>query len=118
MMGIPLDGPAWAFGDNASVITSSNIPHSMLNKRHNALSYHRVRECIAAKIMHLVHIDGKYNPSDVLTKALGWVAFWPLVQPLFFWKGETIINKPFPVVIKEIKDDPTSALRGVSQENQ
>ena len=42
MMGVPLDGPAWMFGDNASVITSSNIPHSSLNKRHNALSYHRV----------------------------------------------------------------------------
>jgi hypothetical protein len=26
MMGIPIDGPAWAFGDNASVITSSTIP--------------------------------------------------------------------------------------------
>jgi hypothetical protein len=40
MMGIPIDGPAWGFGDNASVITSSTIPQSTLNKRHNALSYH------------------------------------------------------------------------------
>jgi hypothetical protein len=114
MMGIPIDGPAWAFGDNASVITSSTIPQSTLNKRHNALSYHRVRESIAAKIMYLVHVEGKYNPSDILTKALGWVNFWPLVQPLLFWKGETIIDKPFPMIIKDIKDDPNSALRGVS----
>jgi hypothetical protein len=28
MMGIPIDGPAWAFGDNASVITASTIPQS------------------------------------------------------------------------------------------
>ena len=28
MLGIPLDGPAWLFGDNQSVITSLTIPHS------------------------------------------------------------------------------------------
>jgi hypothetical protein len=32
MMGIPIDGPTWAFGDNASVITSSTFPQSTLNK--------------------------------------------------------------------------------------
>jgi hypothetical protein len=71
MMGIPLDSPTCMFGDNASVITSSTILHSTLNKRHNALSYHRVRECIAAKVLYLLHIDGTLNPSDALTKALG-----------------------------------------------
>ena len=34
MMGVPLDGPAWLFGDNQSVITSSTMPHLLLNKRH------------------------------------------------------------------------------------
>jgi hypothetical protein len=114
MMGIPIDGPAWAFGDNAIVITSSTIPQSTLNKRHNALSYHHVRESISAKIMYLVHVEGKYSPSDILTKALGWVTFLTLVQPLLFWKGETIIDKPLPMVIKDIKDDPNSVLRGVT----
>jgi hypothetical protein len=82
MMGIPIDGPAWMFGDNQSVITSSNIPHSNLNKRHNALSYHRVREAISAKILYFIHIDGKLNPSDILTKFLSWAKFWPLIQPM------------------------------------
>eukprot|EP00977_Amphora_coffeiformis_P023040 scaffold12128_cov105-Amphora_coffeaeformis.AAC.1 len=45
--GVPLDGPAWLFGDNKSVVTSSAIPHSTLGKRWNALSYHCVREAIA-----------------------------------------------------------------------
>jgi hypothetical protein len=84
MMGIPVDGPAWAFGDKASVITSSTIPLSTLNKRHNDLSYHHVCESIASKILYLVHVEGKYNPSDILTKAFGWSNFWPLVQPLLF----------------------------------
>ena len=50
MMGISVDGPAWAFGDNASVITSFTISQSTLNKRHNALSYHRVRDTVFAKV--------------------------------------------------------------------
>ena len=39
--GVPIK-ESYMFGDNKSVITSSTIPHSSLNKRHNALSYHRV----------------------------------------------------------------------------
>jgi hypothetical protein len=49
--GIPIDGTAWAFGDNASVITSSTIPQSTLNKQQNDLSYHCVCESIAAKVL-------------------------------------------------------------------
>ena len=40
----------YMFGDNKSVVMSSTITQSILNKRHNMLSYHRVREAIAAKI--------------------------------------------------------------------
>jgi hypothetical protein len=90
MMVIPLDGPAWMFGDNQSVITSSNIPHSSLNKRHNVLFYHRVREAISGKILYFIHIDGKLYPSDILTKFLSWAKLWPLIKPMLFWKAETI----------------------------
>ena len=118
MMGIPLDGPSWMFGDNQSVLTSSTIPHSSLNKRHNALSYHRVREAIAAGIINFMHVDGKANPSDVLTKFLGWNKFWPLVQPILFWKGETMKHVPhdlpLPEIIKETIGKSPSGLRGVS----
>jgi hypothetical protein len=87
--GVPLDGPAWLLGDNQSVITSSTIPHSQLGKRHNALSYHRVREAVASKILNFCKIAGPQNPSDVLTKYLPYATFWPLVQPFLFWGGET-----------------------------
>jgi hypothetical protein len=117
-MGIPIDGPAWMFGDNQSVITSSNIPHSNLNKRHNALSYHRVREAISAKILYFIHIDGKLNPSDILTKFLSWAKFWPLIQPMLFWKGETMKdihpNLPITQVIERTKASPPSGLREVT----
>jgi hypothetical protein len=37
------------FGDNQAVVSNSTIPHSSLNKKHNALAYHRVIEMISAK---------------------------------------------------------------------
>ena len=89
-MGVPLDGASWLLGANQSVIISSTVPHSTLKKRHNALSYHRVRAAIAAKIVKFAKIDGKDNPSDVCTKFLPWAVFWPLIQPMLFWKGETV----------------------------
>ncbi len=85
-LGAPLDGKAYMFGDNASVITSSTIPHSSLNKRHNALSYHRVREAIASDVLWFFHIPGKVNPADVLTKFCGHSVFWPLIKPYLFWR--------------------------------
>jgi hypothetical protein len=88
-LGAPLDGKAYMFGDNESVITSSTIPHSSLNKRHNALSYHRVREAIASNVLWFFHISGKTNPADVLTKFCGHSVFWPLVKPYLFWRGPT-----------------------------
>jgi hypothetical protein len=121
MMGIPFDGLACMFGDNQSVITSSTIQHSHLSKHHNALSYHCVREAISTNILYLVHIDGKLNPSDVFTKFLSWVKFWPLTQPLLFWEGETIkeINQTTPItaVISQIATVLPSGLWGVTSTN-
>ena len=47
-LGVPIKSKSYMFGDNKSVVTSATIPHSLLSKRHNILSYHRVREPIAA----------------------------------------------------------------------
>jgi hypothetical protein len=58
MMGVSLDGLTWLFGDNASVINSSSIPHSTLNKHHNTLSHHCVNEYIAAMVLKFIHLDG------------------------------------------------------------
>ena len=88
-MGIPLDGPAWLFGDNNSVIISGTIPSSMLNKRHNALAYHRVRSAIAAKVMYFCYVPSQENIADVLTKFLPFPKFWHLIRPFLFWKGDT-----------------------------
>ena len=120
MMGIPIDGPSWLFGDNQSVITSATVPTSTLNKRHNALSYHRVRECIAMGIIYFMHVSGATNPSDILTKFLGYSKLRPLIQPLLFWKGETMPTDktiPVPLLINYLHHTLTSGLRGVTDMN-
>ena len=39
-LGVLIMSKVFMYGDNKSVVTSSTIPHSLLNKRHNMLSYH------------------------------------------------------------------------------
>ena len=91
-MGIPMEKHAWMLGDNQSVITQSTIPHSVLNKRWNALSYHRVRSAVAGRFLKFCYIHSTQNPSDVLTKSLTYSKFMPLVKPFVFWQGDTIYS--------------------------
>ena len=88
-MGVPVEQQAWMLGDNKSVLTSSTIPHSTLKKRHNALSYHRVRSSIAHGVLKFCYVESAENVSDFLTKALGHKPYWHLVRPLLFWGGDT-----------------------------
>jgi hypothetical protein len=88
MLGVPVID-SYMFGDNQSVLTNSTVPHSQLNKRHNALAYHRVREAIAAGLVRFFHIEGKKNPSDILSKHCGHPDAWPHVKTLLFWRGDT-----------------------------
>ena len=88
-LGVGVKGKTYLFGDNESVVKSSTIPHSRLNKRHNALSYHRVREAMAAKFLAFMHIPGAINPSDILSKHWGFHCVWPTLQPLLFYQGDT-----------------------------
>ena len=91
------------FGDNQSVITSSTIPHSQLSKRWNGLSYHRIREAVAAGLLRFHFIHSKQNPSDILTKPLDYASAWPHIDTLLFRRGDTLP-----------KSDPPHDQRGVS----
>ena len=84
MMGVPIDGPAMLLGDNMSVVLNTTLPSSVLKKKHNAISYHRVRECIAAKILKFVHISSENNLADIMTKPLGGPAFYKLTKQWLF----------------------------------
>ena len=87
-------GRSVMFGDNQSVVQNTTVPHSQLNKRHMALSYHRVREAIAAQIMSSYHIPGDINPADILSKHWGYQQIWPILKPILFWQGDTMDSFP------------------------
>ena len=89
-MGIPIEESAWMLGDNSSVITLSTIPSSVLKKRHQALSYHYVCACVAHGFLKFCFLKSEQNVADTCTKFLPFVNFWPLIQPLLFWKGNTL----------------------------
>ena len=89
MLGAPLDGPAWVFGDNQSMINSSMLPEGRLTKRASALSFHRVREQVCMGVVYLFHIAGNLNITDCMTKFLSARMLHPLIQPVLFRKGET-----------------------------
>lgn len=70
MFGIPLDGPTNMLCDNRSVVLNSQRPHSTLNKKHNAICYHRVREAVAAGIIRVGKEGTETNLADLFTKVL------------------------------------------------
>jgi hypothetical protein len=70
MFGIPLDRPANVFCDNQSVVTNSTVPDSTLQRKHNSIAYHRVREAVASNIVRIAYVHTKSNNADVLTKPL------------------------------------------------
>jgi hypothetical protein len=71
MMGVPIDGPANVLVDNDSVVKNSTTPWSMLQKKHNSICYHFVREAVTARIIHIAFIPSSENLANMLTKPLG-----------------------------------------------
>ena len=60
------------------------MPQGKLTKRHNALSYHKTRWAIAAKILWFNHIKGEDNPADILSKHWDMPSVWKNLKPLMF----------------------------------
>ena len=81
------------FGDNQSVVTSASLPHSVLNKRHHALAFHKVRESIAAGILNFHWIDSKCNLADILSKHWDYASVSGIIKHLFDWQGKLDWNK-------------------------
>ncbi len=78
------------FGDNESVVNSSMQLHAKLHKRHDAFSFHRVREAVAAKCVVLSFIRGEINPADILSNHWGYSAMWHMLKAILFAEGDTI----------------------------
>ena len=87
-LGVPIKSKSYMFEDNKSVVTSATIPHSLLSKRHNILSYHRVREPIATKIIYFYWCDSTKNKSDILSKHWDNYKVYHTIQELFNYQGK------------------------------
>jgi hypothetical protein len=90
-LGVPIRERSYMFGDNQSVVNSSTQVHAKLHKRHNMLSFHRVREAVASNMLTYHFIPGNLNPADILSKHWGYDQVWKLLQPLLFWQGDTTL---------------------------
>ena len=66
--GVPIEGPTDIFCDNKSFVTNSTVSTSILNSKHNAICYHRVREAQTTGTVQVGWISGKYNKADLATK--------------------------------------------------
>jgi hypothetical protein len=89
-LGVRVRDGTYLFGDNRTVVDSSMGIASRLHKRHIILSYHRVREAIAAGILYFIHLPGALNPADILSKAWGYQQVWVMLKALLFWEGDTM----------------------------
>jgi hypothetical protein len=84
MFGVPLDGPANVLVDNDTVIKNSTIPSSTLQKKHNAICYHFVRESVAAQIIRIAYIPSSENLADMFTKILGASKLKAFIQNILY----------------------------------
>ncbi len=68
MMGVPIAGPTYVYGDNMSVVHNTQRPESTLKKKNLSICYHTVRKAVAMGEILTSHEQTKNNFSDFMTK--------------------------------------------------
>ena len=84
MFWIPIEGPTNIFFENRGVVLNSSRLESTLQKKHNAINYHVVREAAAAGILIVGKEDGTTNLADLLTKVLTGKNRWDLCYSIMW----------------------------------
>ena len=56
MMGVPIDGTTYIFGDNMSIIFKTSIPESKLDNKLKIICYHAIQEAVAMGKCMTTHI--------------------------------------------------------------
>lgn len=70
IFGIPIDGPTNVLGDNERVVNAASKVEARLNKKHNAICYHAVREACEAGWVRVGWEPTETNIADLFTKML------------------------------------------------
>ena len=94
-LGVPIMTKVYMLGEKKSVVASSTIPQSILNERHNLLSYHGVREAIATEISELHWCSSDQNRSDTLSKHCKYTKVNGTIRELFDYQGDMTLLKPY-----------------------
>ena len=98
--GVRLDGPAIIHCDIKLVFPNASVPASMLNKRHNTICYHQVRESQVAGKIYFGWVPGERNLADLLTKTTMAGNIRPSVVEIIFhdkavnWKDDKTCSSP------------------------
>ena len=83
-LGVKVDSATRVYGDNLGVVQNVTIKDSLLKKKHVAISYHKVREAVAAGIIIPMKIHSSDNYADCCTKALPIKDHAKLVSGLYY----------------------------------
>ena len=83
MFGVEIDGPTILYCDNQSVVHNAQHPESKLKKKHISISFHKIREAVAAGVVEIHKVGTTDNLADVLTKPLSGVRTSILTDKLF-----------------------------------
>ena len=70
MFSIPILGKSRIFCNNQAAVRSGSNPDTCLQKKHNSIAFHRVREAVAGGWILIYHEDAQSNLADLLTKVL------------------------------------------------
>ena len=70
MIGVPLSGPSYIYGDNMSVIHNTQQPELTLKKKLNEICYQAVCESVAMGKSRTGHIPMNENLADLMTKII------------------------------------------------
>ena len=87
-LGVPVYHKSYTFGDNLAQITSAAVPQGKLNKRHNILSFHFVRDLISKGFINIIHIASEFNASNILSKNWKYQASYEnILKPFLHYEG-------------------------------
>ena len=70
MMGIPVEGPAFVYGDNQSVLVTTTKPGLMLKKKSITIAHRFIRERCSRVEWITTYVNTHENVADLFTKAL------------------------------------------------
>ena len=70
MMGVPISGPPYIYGENMSVIHNTQRPESTLKKNCNYICYQDFVSLLRWLILYKVHVGTNKNSADLATKVL------------------------------------------------